>query len=122
VVGLGLWLADAIATIVVATVIAVSAIGLFRDNLSFLLGRSPGPEYLARVEAEARSVEGVLGVHDLRAEYIGPDTVHAGMHLEVKPDLPIAEAEGLLNRYADGSTPILTRVTASFMSSLQSRQ
>src|SRR6266536_4080910 len=37
---------------------AVSAVGLFRDNLSFLLGRSPGPDQLARVEAEARSVEG----------------------------------------------------------------
>ncbi|HEX8966249.1 MAG TPA: cation diffusion facilitator family transporter [Chloroflexota bacterium] len=91
--GMGIPLADPIATLVVATVIAISAIGLFRDNMSFLLGRSPGSDYLARVEAQARSVPGVLGVHELRAEYIGPDTVHAGMHVEVRPDLSIGEAD-----------------------------
>lgn len=86
-------LADPIAAIVVATIIAYNAIGLFRENSSFLLGRSPGPEYLAQVERLARSVPGVRGVHDLRAEYIGPDTVHAGLHIEVQPGLPIEEAE-----------------------------
>lgn len=55
---------------VVATIIAINAVGLFRDNLSFLLGRSPGPEFLARVEEVARSVEGVLDVRELRAEYV----------------------------------------------------
>ena len=47
--------------IVVATIIAINAIGLFRENSSMLLGRSPGPEYLARIEQMARSVPGVLG-------------------------------------------------------------
>ncbi len=86
-------IADPIATIVVATIIAINAIGLFRDNVSFLMGRSPGPEFLAKVEGLARSVPGVLDVHDLKAEYIGPDTVHAGMHIEVCRGLPIEEAD-----------------------------
>lgn len=86
-------IADPIAAIAVATIIAYNGVKLFLDNLSFLLGRSPGPEYLAKVENLARSVEGVLGVHDLRAEYIGPDTVHAGMHIEVRRGLPIEEAD-----------------------------
>lgn len=85
--------ADPIAAIVVATIIAISGIRLFTENLSFLLGRSPGPEFLGKVESLARSVEGVLGVHELRAEYIGPDTVHAGMHIEVPRGLPIEEAD-----------------------------
>jgi hypothetical protein len=59
-------LGDPIAAMIVATIIALNAIGLFRDNLSFLLGRSPGPEYLAEVEKVARSVQGVLEVRDLR--------------------------------------------------------
>ncbi len=86
-------LADPIAAIVVATIIAYNAIGLFRENLCFLIGRSPGPEFLANVESLACSVEGVLGVHDLRAEYIGPDTVHTGMHIEVQRGLSIEEAD-----------------------------
>lgn len=86
-------LADPIAAIVVATIIAANAVGLFRDNVCFLLGRSPGPEFLAKVERLARSVPGVLGVHELRAESIGPDTVHAAMHIEVRRGLPIEEAD-----------------------------
>ncbi|MFZ2411707.1 MAG: cation diffusion facilitator family transporter [Candidatus Methanoperedens sp.] len=86
-------IADPIAAIIVATIIAINAVGLFRENLSFLLGRSPGPEYLANIESVARSVKGVLGVHDLRAEYIGPDTVHIGMHIEVRKGMPIEEAD-----------------------------
>jgi len=88
-------LADPLATILVATLITVNAIGLFRENLSFLLGRSPGSEFLAKVKSLALSVPGVLGVHDLRAEYIGPDTVHAGMHIEVQRGLPIEQANSI---------------------------
>lgn len=89
----GEYIADPIASIVVATIIAYNAAGLFRENMSFLLGRSPGREFLSMVENIARSVDGVLGVHDMRAEYIGPDTVHIGMHIDVKPGLPIEEAD-----------------------------
>lgn len=88
----GLPLGDPVAAMAVATIIAVNAIGLFRDNLSFLLGRSPGPEYLARVEQAAHSVGGVLAVRELRAEYVGPDVVHAGLHLVVPRDLTVEEA------------------------------
>jgi divalent metal cation (Fe/Co/Zn/Cd) transporter len=38
--------ADPLAAIVVATIIALNAIGRFRENLCLLLGRSPGREYL----------------------------------------------------------------------------
>jgi cation diffusion facilitator family transporter len=88
----GFPLGDPIASIAVATIIAINAIGLFRENLSFLLGRSPGPEYLARVEQAARSVDGVVDVRELRAEYVGPDIVHAGLHLMVPGGLSVQEA------------------------------
>lgn len=86
-------IADSIASIVVATIIAYNGFKLFRENWSLLLGRSPGTEYLERIKATALSVPGVLGVHDLRAEYIGPDVVHAGIHIEVAKGTPIEEAD-----------------------------
>ena len=88
----GEYIADPIASIVVATIIAYNAIGLFKENLSFLLGRSPGPELLKNVENLALSVEGVMGVHEIRAEYIGPDTIHLGMHIDVLTGTSIEEA------------------------------
>jgi len=102
-------LADPIAAIAVATLIAFNGIRLFQENLCFLIGRSPGPEFVARVERLARSVPGVLGVHALRAEYIGPDTVHAGLHVEVEPGLPIEKAERIVGevrtRVHEGAGP-----------------
>jgi ferrous-iron efflux pump FieF len=86
-------IADPVASIVVATIIAYNGFKLFRENWSLLLGRSPGTEYLERIKATALSVSGVLGVHDLRAEYIGPDVVHAGLHIEVQRGTPIEDAD-----------------------------
>ena len=91
-VGWGYPLADPAGAILVATLIAYNAIGLFRENASFLLGRSPGPEFLAEVERLALSVPGVLAVRDLRAEYVGPEAVHAGLRIEVQPGMPVEEA------------------------------
>jgi cation diffusion facilitator family transporter len=100
-------IADPIASIVVATIIAYNGFKLFRENWSFLLGRSPGPEYLAKIESLARSVPNVIGVHDLRAEYIGPDVVHAGLHIEVARGTPVEEADRIAEeveqRIHDGS-------------------
>ncbi len=97
----GQYIADPIASIIVATIIAYNAIELFKENLSFLLGRSPGQDYLKNIEEIALSVEGVLGVHDLRAEYIGPDTVHVGMHIDVHKGMPIEEADRIAEEVRD---------------------
>ncbi len=86
-------LADPIASIVVASIIAHNGVRLFMENFAFLIGRSPGSEYLANVERIARSVPGVLGVHDLRAEFVGPGVIHAGMHIQVQRGISIEEAD-----------------------------
>lgn len=84
---------DPIASIFVATFIGVQAVGLFRENLSFLVGRSPGAEFLAEIRRTALSVPGVEEVGELRAEMVGPETVHAGMVIAVRSGLSIDEAD-----------------------------
>ena len=86
-------IADPIASVLVASIIAYNGIRLFLDNFSSLLGRSPGPDFLARLESLARSVPGVIGVHELRAEYVGPEAIHAGMHVEVQAGITVEEAD-----------------------------
>jgi hypothetical protein len=89
-VGAGLGIVLIVASILVATIIAYNGLKLFLENLSFLLGRSPGPKYLGRLESLARSVPGVVGVHDLRAEIHRLETVHAGC-VEVRPGITIED-------------------------------
>jgi divalent metal cation (Fe/Co/Zn/Cd) transporter len=76
----------------VMALLAVNAAGLFRENMSILLGQAPPAEMMERLEAAARSVAGVLGTHGLRAEYIGPGVIHADIHIEVSPTLTVVEA------------------------------
>lgn len=38
-------------------------------------------------------MKGVLGIHDLRAEYVGPDMVQTGFHIEVAKGTTIEEAD-----------------------------
>jgi len=85
--------ADPIATIFVATIIAINAIGLFRQNLSFLLGRAPEPQLMGAIRQAALSTPGVLSVHNLRAEMIGPEAVHTTLHIEIRRGTPIEQAD-----------------------------
>ncbi|MDH7595266.1 MAG: cation diffusion facilitator family transporter [Candidatus Bathyarchaeia archaeon] len=92
-VGQGYYLADPAASIIVAAVIVFSGIYLFKDNVHCLVGRTPSKEFMEKIESTAKSVEGVLGVHDLRAEYVGPNVIHTGFHIEVAKNTPIEEAD-----------------------------
>jgi len=87
-----LW-ADALASMTVAITMIFSGLYVFKDNVRYLVGRAPNKDFIDRVEATAKSVKGVLGVHDLRAEYVGPNIVHAGLHIEVARGTPIEEAD-----------------------------
>jgi len=88
-------LADPIATIIVATIIAVNAIGVFRDNLGLVLGKSPDSEYLDKVREIAMSTEGVLGVVGPWAEYIGPDSIHVDLQVKVASGITIDAANAI---------------------------
>ena len=89
----GYYLADPLASMFVATVIAIGGLYLFKDNVHYLVGRAPSRQFMEKVESTAKSVKGVLGVHDLKAEYVGRTIVHAGFHVEVAKGTPIEEAD-----------------------------
>jgi divalent metal cation (Fe/Co/Zn/Cd) transporter len=74
---------------------AFNGIKLFRENLSFLLGRSPGREYLDGIRATALSVKGVRGVHDLRAEVVGNGRTHVVMHILVPKRITVEKADAI---------------------------
>jgi cation diffusion facilitator family transporter len=86
-------IADPLATMVVATIIAINAFSLFRENSSYLLGRAPTPDELARIRKIAYSVTGVVDVHRVQAEYIGPGRIYATLHIAVRRGLAIEEAD-----------------------------
>ncbi len=89
----GYYWADPLASIIVAVVIAFGGFLLFKENFHFLVGRAPSKQFMEKVESTARSVKGVLGIHHLRAEYVGPNVVHTGFHITVSKGTLIEEAD-----------------------------
>nr|MDO8134956.1 cation diffusion facilitator family transporter [Candidatus Njordarchaeum guaymaensis] len=87
--------ADPLASTIVATIIALSGIYLFKDNVHYLVGRAPSKELIEKLNLTTKSVKGVLGIHDLKAEYVGSNIVHTGFHIEVLKGTPIEEADGI---------------------------
>lgn len=85
-------IADPLASIAVATIIGVNGVLLFKENLSYLLGRAPPPEVMRRLEATVRDTPGVVGVHRLRAQQLAPESHHVEMHVEVQRGLAIESA------------------------------
>ena len=91
----GFPIADPVAAILVAAIIGFNAVKLFRENASYLLGKAPSEEFFERLRSMALSVSGVADVHDIRAEYVGPDIIHADLHIRVVPTLTLVEAHAI---------------------------
>ncbi len=91
----GMPMADPLSSIVVATIILINGISLFRENLSYLIGRALPPDDMKRLEAVVRSVKGVLGLHRLRVEQLGPGSLRVELHLEVQRGLVIEAANDI---------------------------
>lgn len=84
-------IADPLAALFVAILIGVNGASLFKENASSLLGESPPKETMDALDAAARAVPGVSGVHAMRAQRIGPDLVHGEIHVEVDGSLSVRD-------------------------------
>ncbi|AFK22952.1 cation diffusion facilitator family transporter [Pyrococcus sp. ST04] len=91
---IGFWFGDALAGIIVSLFIGKVAAEIILENLNYLTGRAPPYEVCKKIEDAALSVPGVLGVHDLRAHYVG-SKLHVELHIEVSPTITLLEAHNI---------------------------
>lgn len=89
----GYYSADTFASLFVAFIIALGGIYLLKDNVHYLVGRAPSQQFFEKLESTTKSIKGVLGVHDLKAEYVGPNIIQASFHLEVEKGTSIEDAD-----------------------------
>ena len=86
--------ADSLAGLAIGVFIAVQGWLLGMANLRYVMGGAPSPETLADIARTARQVEGVVGVHDVRAHYVG-DVLHVELHIEVPRHLSVEQAHAI---------------------------
>lgn len=84
--------ADPVGSIFVGCMILLGAVYLLKENITYLVGKAPEEEILNELRGKAKSVPGVIGVHRLKAEYIGPTRLHVDMHVTVDPETNLKDA------------------------------
>lgn len=95
VLGFGLGgLVDAVAASIIGCWIIGSGIRVGMENIGYLMGQAPDEAVRKALIAQATAVDGVLGVHDLRAHYVG-DRIHVELHIEVDRDTSLARAHDI---------------------------
>jgi cation diffusion facilitator family transporter len=85
--------ADPVAGLVITGMILYILAGTVRD-LFYRMMEAVDPEVLQEIEEHARSVPGVLGVHDIRARWVGREMAVV-LHVDCEPGLSLKEAHDL---------------------------
>ncbi len=94
--GLGLRLADPVAGLVITAAILYILVGTLRQ-LFLRMMDAVDPHVTEDLAAAAAQVDGVLGVHDIRARWVGRELV-AVMHIDCSAEASLADAHTLAQR------------------------
>lgn len=89
----GQLIADPVIALVIACIIAINSVLLIRENFGILVGKSPGAKWMEKVRRIACRTQGVLGVHDMKAEYLGPRDIHLDIHICVSPQTHVSTGD-----------------------------
>jgi ferrous-iron efflux pump FieF len=100
--------ADALFAIGIGLFILFSAFTMIKEAIQSLLDRQLPEEELGQIRAVANSVEGVLGVHQLRTRKSGA-VRFIQLHLELDDNLPLIKAHQISDQVEDVLTELFPR-------------
>ena len=97
---LGYPLADAIAAIVVALMVAKIGLNLVLDSIKELVDTSLPPKLTAEIRATIMGIDGVEGIHLLRSRQMGEDAL-IDAHIVVDPRITVSEGHTISDTVRD---------------------
>ena len=97
---LGYPLADAIAAIVVALMVAKIGLNLVLESIKELVDTSLPPKVIAEIRATIMGIDGVEGIHLLRSRQMGEDAL-IDAHIVVDPRITVSEGHTISDTVRD---------------------
>jgi cation diffusion facilitator family transporter len=94
---LGFQQADEIAGLIVGALILWSGITIIRENLDYLLGRSPSDELIVQVRSDVETIEGVEAIRFCRGHYVGNE-LHFEIIIACRGDITTQESSAVADR------------------------
>ncbi len=85
---------DDIAAMLISFWIIYSGYKIGIQNIDYLMGRQPESCIMEEIKKKARSVLGVMGIHDVRAHYVG-NYIHVEVHISLNHDLTLTQAHDI---------------------------
>lgn len=87
----GLPILDPLVALFIVALVLKTAFEVARDNINNILGKLPSEGLITDIKTSALSVEGTVGAHSIKINYVGP-YASVDIHIEVDPDLSVVEA------------------------------
>jgi cation diffusion facilitator family transporter len=106
-------LLDPAAGVLVALWIFRATWEILHENLGYLTGRGAPPEMTADIVEAASSVPGVLDVHQVIADHVGPK-LRVDMHIDVDGEITLREAHAIADQ-VEAKVEALSRVSLAFV-------
>ena len=91
---LGYAIFDPIAAMIIGLYIIKSGYDIGKDNIKYLMGEAPSKEMFRKIENNAKSVKGVIGLNDVYAYYVGT-LIEAEVHIYVDNRMNIKKAHDI---------------------------
>jgi cation diffusion facilitator family transporter len=88
---------DPAAGMLVALWIFRAAWEIFYENIGYLTGRGAPPETMSQIVDSASAVPGVLGVHQVIADHVGP-TLRVDMHIDLDGEITLRQAHAIADQ------------------------
>ena len=85
---------DDIAAILISFWIIYSGYKIGVQNIDYLMGRQPDSSIMEEIKKKACAVFGVIGIHDVRAHYVG-NYIHVEIHISLDQDLTMIQAHDI---------------------------
>ncbi len=85
---------DDIAAILISFWIIYSGYKIGVQNIDYLMGKQPDSVVMEKIKGRAVSVSGVIGIHDVRAHYVG-NYIHVEIHISLDQNLTMTQAHDI---------------------------
>jgi cation diffusion facilitator family transporter len=85
---------DEIAAIAISFFIFQTGYKIGMENIDYLMGKAPPQKYIALITQTAQTIEGVKGLNDVLAHYVG-NFIHIEIHIEVDKNLSTEQSHAI---------------------------
>ena len=106
---------DGVASVLIGLVLAAVAVLLARESKGLLIGEAADPALIAQLRAVMDGNPYITAVNHVRTVHTGPEAVFVAISADFADDLPMGQAETLIEQLEDRMKAISPKITSIYI-------